>query len=169
MTAPKTLLLSHSEILRKLERMACEIAERHVHSPHLVICGLNERGKYIAQKLGEYLQPLLPQLKISHLRAGFDGQEKNGNSLYFEGEAPIEQQPILVVDDVIHSGKTALWVVQALFSKNPLSIETAFLAKREHGKYPIASDIVGISIATTLQEHVYFDNTDPQNLKVYLA
>jgi len=48
------------------------------------------------------------------------------------------------------------------------TIRTAFLAEREHRNYPIRADFVGVSIATTLQEHVFFSNENPSDLQLYL-
>jgi len=48
------------------------------------------------------------------------------------------------------------------------TIRTAFLAEREHRNYPIKADFVGVSIATTLQEHVFFNNENPGDLQLYL-
>jgi pyrimidine operon attenuation protein/uracil phosphoribosyltransferase len=58
--------------------------------------------------------------------------------------------------------------IHAIFAERPETIETAFLAKREHRNFPVKADYVGISLATTLQEHVYFDNSKSDKLKVYL-
>jgi pyrimidine operon attenuation protein / uracil phosphoribosyltransferase len=86
----------------------------------------------------------------------------------FVPEMNMADQNIIVVDDVINTGETLMHVLQNIFSKKPRTIKTAFLAKREHRNYPVKADFVGISLATTLQEHVLFDNSNPAALEVCL-
>jgi pyrimidine operon attenuation protein/uracil phosphoribosyltransferase len=75
---------------------------------------------------------------------------------------------ILIVDDVLNSGKTAFLAASACMHNQLIKLETAFLAVREHRNFPVAANYLGLSIATTLQEHVLFDNDDETNLRVYL-
>jgi pyrimidine operon attenuation protein/uracil phosphoribosyltransferase len=76
--------------------------------------------------------------------------------------------PVILIDDVIHSGGTAMQVLVDLYEHGFDTIRTAFLAEREHRNYPIRADFVGVSIATTLQEHVFFSNENPSDLQLYL-
>jgi pyrimidine operon attenuation protein/uracil phosphoribosyltransferase len=59
-------------------------------------------------------------------------------------------------------------VLVSLYDYGFKTIRTAFLAERNHRNYPISADFIGVSLATTLQEHVFFDNSDPGDLKLYL-
>jgi pyrimidine operon attenuation protein/uracil phosphoribosyltransferase len=76
--------------------------------------------------------------------------------------------PVIIIDDVIHSGGTAMQLLVDLYERGFDTIRTAFLAQREHRNYPIHANFVGVSIATTLQEHVWFNNEDPSDLQLYL-
>lgn len=161
----KTLILNHEAILTKLERMACEIAEKHTEQNELVFCGMNTRGFYIADTISQKVTSILTHLKITLVQVI---TQEDGTTV-FSPEVDFQGKSVIVVDDVINTGRTLMWVLNTIFNGNPASIETAFLAKREHRNYPVKADYVGISLATTLQEHVYFDNRQPQGLQVYLC
>lgn len=159
----KTLILDHDAILLKLERMACEICEKHTQSQSIVLCGMNSRGFFIAGQLAAHIQHILPALKVELLQVTIEG-----GAPVFSPNSSFQGKSVVVADDVINTGKTLMQVINSIFNHQPSSIETAFLAKREHKNYPVKADYYGISLATTLQEHVYFDNTLPDALQVYL-
>jgi len=164
MTTAKTKILSHTEILTKLERMACEICEKHINSGELVICGLNIRGFALSKLLGEKISAIDSQLKVVNVNAVVEK-----DAVTFIPTAEFNGTHVLVMDDVINTGSTLMLVLSEIYRQRPVSIGTVFLAKREHRNFPVKADYVGVSIATTLQEHVQFDSTDPQNLSVYLV
>jgi pyrimidine operon attenuation protein / uracil phosphoribosyltransferase len=159
----KTLILDHDAILLKLERIACEICEKHTQSQSIVICGMNSRGFFIAGQLAAHIKNILPSLQIELVQVTAEG-----GMPAFSPQTNFTGKSVVVADDVINTGKTLMQVVNSIFNQQPASIETAFLAKREHRNYPVKADYFGISLATTLQEHVYFDNSVPHALQVYL-
>lgn len=156
-------ILNHEEILIRIKRMANEIAEQYCESTEITLLGLNERGFYLAQALTKELSLILPNLAIELVNVNVIDMK-----LVYNSETNFENKSVLVIDDVINSGRTLMLVLSDLFSKGAKNIQTVFLAKREHRSYPVKADYVGISIATTLQEHVFFDNIAENDLKVYL-
>ena len=164
MTTAKTHILNHAEILNKLERMACEICEKHINSGEIVICGLNSRGFALSRLLGEKINTIDSGLTVVNINAMVDG-----DAVSFLPSSGFAGKHVLVMDDVINTGSTLMLVLSEIYRQKPVSIGTVFLAKREHRNFPVKADYVGISIATTLQEHVQFDNADPDNLSVYLV
>ena len=142
--------------------MACEIAECYAQEQELTLCGLNERGYYLAQRLAQEIGKFTPHLKINLIQV----QTLDGVS--FEPVSSFAKKHILLIDDVINSGRTLMDVMDDVYKDKPASIRTAFLAKREHRAFPVKADFVGISLATTLKEHVFFDNSNAKKLKVYL-
>jgi pyrimidine operon attenuation protein/uracil phosphoribosyltransferase len=164
MQSEKTQILNHDSILIRIERMACEICEKHSQSGNVWICGLNDRGYFLAALLCNKIGEILPELQCKLLRVN----TKNGG-VDFDGQAHFAGGHVLLVDDVINTGATVMKALLKIYEQSPASIGTAFLAKREHRYYPVKADYVGISLATTLQEHVEFNNDDPAGLKVYLV
>lgn len=163
MESKNAVILNHQEILIRLRRMANEIAEQHCDIDNLYLVGLNERGYFLASEIGTELKDILPAANIE------TGQVSVvNNKALFASATHYNGKTVIVVDDVINSGRTLMVVLSELFAMGAAHIQTVFLAKREHRNFPVKADYVGISIATTLQEHVLFDNADEANLRVYL-
>ncbi|MBL7811141.1 MAG: phosphoribosyltransferase [Bacteroidetes bacterium] len=163
MEPSKTLILDHAAIAIKLERIATEICEKHTHTEKVVFCGLNQRGYFLAGEIANRCKAILPALQVVLVQC------HAGNSVAFSPAGSFAGNHVVVVDDVINSGKTLMQVLQVIFNDGAATIETAFLAKREHRSFPVKADYVGVSLATTLQEHVHFDNSNPAGLQVYLS
>ncbi len=155
----KQIVLQDAEIRVTIQRMVLQIAENHVENANLLLIGLNERGYFLAKLIQENLSHVLPHLKVDLMALAMDS---NLESL------SINNTNILIVDDVLNSGKTAFKAAAACLNPSIIRLETAFLAVREHRNFPIDANYVGLSIATTLQDHVLFDNENPQDLRVYL-
>ncbi|MCS6896308.1 MAG: bifunctional pyr operon transcriptional regulator/uracil phosphoribosyltransferase [Bacteroidia bacterium] len=129
-------ILSPPDVERILQRMALEILERHYGYALPFIIPASPMGNQLAEKLKTYLQaegaPPLP-----------------------DSAPPSEITCLLLVDDVLHTGRTLLrQIVSALTRYPEASIETLVLIDRGHRHYPICADYVGIRLATTLQEYV---------------
>lgn len=164
MAETKTMILEHQSIITKMDRMACEICEKHTESSQLIICGLNSRGFFLASQLSGRINAILPELQTVLVQV----TTHNTDTPFYSPATDFKGKHVLVVDDVINTGATLMMVLQQVFAASPQSIETAFLAKREHRSFPVKADYVGISLATTLLEHVQFDNSNPDSLIVYL-
>ncbi len=161
----QTNILDHQQVCAILRRIAFQIAESHANSPALVVVGMNDRGQFLASLIAVELKSVLPDLIL--MQHGVNAHSDVQLSDIQRQEA--SGQPIIVIDDVINSGRSVARVVGAYFQADAKSIQTAFLAEREYRDYPISANWVGRSVATTLQDHVYFDNSNPKSLRVYLA
>ena len=64
---------------------------------------------------------------------------------------------IVVIDDVSNSGKTLLYALKPFIVSHPKKIQTLVLVDRTHNSFPVRPDYVGLSIATTLQEHIFVE------------
>ncbi len=61
---------------------------------------------------------------------------------------------VVVIDDVTNSGRTLLYALKPLLEFHPKSIQTLVMVERMHKLFPVNPDYVGLSVATTLQEHI---------------
>lgn len=148
-----------------LQRLSYEIAESLVEADELYLVALNHRGLCIANEINNDLSRILPNCNISLGNVDVAGDFK------WSGVAPSQVSsdiPVVIVDDVIHSGNTVMKVLVSLYDYGFKTVRTAFLAERHYRNFPISADFIGISLATTLQEHVYFDNSNPGDLLLYL-
>jgi pyrimidine operon attenuation protein / uracil phosphoribosyltransferase len=168
MMASRTPILDHRQIHTTVERIALEICSKHHAGSDLLIGGISERGSFLAELLFSALQKYhngkLVLFRIDFDRAGF-----NGEAIRFNPHQEFNGRHIIVVDDVLNSGKTLMHVLTPMVKEWPATLETMFLAERSFRSYPVRADYVGVSLATTLQEHVHFDCADENNLQLFLV
>lgn len=161
-------ILNHSQISHKIKRLAWQIYENNMENSEIWLAGIDERGGFLAQLINQELTKIgTLQVKQFAIQLNRETYEP-----LFLSEHNLEHligKNIVLVDDVLNSGKTIMCCLLPLLEKNIAKIEVAVLASRSHKKFPIKADYVGISMATTLQEHLLFDNSNPQDLKMVLV
>jgi len=152
----KVLILDHASILTRLRRMAYELYEHHYQEEALTLIGIDERGGFLAEQLVDLLAEISP-LSLTLIHAHVDRNEGEEGSLGIEIDAGLDDltgQAVVVVDDVLYTGSTMLNVVSILLQAHPKCMKTAVLIDRGHRLLPIAADITGLELATTINEHV---------------
>jgi pyrimidine operon attenuation protein/uracil phosphoribosyltransferase len=75
---------------------------------------------------------------------------------------------VVLVDDVQNSGRTMMYAIKYFLQFEVQSIQTCVLVDRGHNRFPVHSDFVGLSLSTTLQEHVSVEFTE-NDAEVYLG
>lgn len=164
----KTIILNHPQILQKVKRMCYEILEHNLQGNTLWLGGLNERGYYLAQLIKENLKEICSN-PTELFQIEFPEIESNDyTACISDMPKPNEGDTIILIDDVLNSGKTLANAMVPFIAMNPSKLNVVVLADRNHRRFPVYADYVGISLATTLQEHVYFDATDHNDLIVFL-
>ena len=84
---------------------------------------------------------------------------------------PIEQvagKVVIIVDDVANTGRTIYYAIKPLLDTLPKKVEVAVLVDRKHKSFPIQSDYVGLSLATTLKENIDVQIREVQEWAVFL-
>lgn len=147
----KNCILSAETIKRKLKRMALEIAEQNADEKELIIAGINGNGVVLAQKLVEELKPFISGT-ITSVTIQLNKKEPLHASL--SAGVNVNDKVVIVVDDVSNSGKTLLYGLRPFIDNIPKKIQTAVLVERSHKLFGIQPDYVGLTIGTTLQEHI---------------
>jgi len=148
-------ILSHQEIQHKIRRIAYQIYEANVDEKEIVIAGIEGGGLSFAKKIGTVLKKIteaeIVLCKVSmNKRNPLDGDVKTSIP-----PEEFKNKSVVLVDDVLNSGTTLIYGVHH-FLKTPLKqLKTAVLVNRNHKKYPVKADYKGISLSTSLQEHVH--------------
>ncbi len=147
-------ILSHLQIQHKIERIAYQIYEANVNENEIIIAGIDGGGLQFAKKIVSKLKKIT-EAKITLCKLSMDKTNplKSGVSTSLSEEKFIDKS-VVIVDDVLNSGTTLIYGVHH-FLKTPLKqLKTAVLVNRNHKKYPVKADYKGISLSTSLQEHV---------------
>lgn len=160
-------ILNHKQISHKLTRLAWQVFENNMDESVIWIAGIDHRGAYIAKRIADELAKISNQ-SIQMMHVQLDPVSLQANYSSNASMDNLKNETIVLVDDVLNTGKTMMMAMMPLLSKNVRKIQVAVLASRSHRMYPVRADFVGISMATTLQEHLNFDNSDEADLKLTL-
>ncbi|MDC6364336.1 MULTISPECIES: phosphoribosyltransferase family protein [Flavobacteriaceae] len=163
----KNLILTHDQIQHTIKRIAYQIYETNVDEKEIIIAGINGGGIDFAKKLVDILKKIT-DAQITLCKVGMDKKNplKSGVETSIPEEA-YKDKSIVLVDDVLNSGTTLIYGVHH-FLKTPIKqLKTAVLVNRNHKKYPIKADFKGISLSTSLNEHIKVEFI-PKNNSVYL-
>ena len=152
MSIEKKYILSKEIANKKLRRMALELVERNYDEPQLVLIGIRDNGIVIADKLARHLETIFNGTVVV---AALTINKKYPGEVLIEPSIDFNDKVVVLIDDVANSGRTMLYSLQPLLKTHPKKIQTAALVERTHKSYPIALDYVGLSISTTLDEHIY--------------
>lgn len=167
MTEDKVLILNEKQIQQKIQRIAHEIHENHYKESELVLIGIKDSGLVIAKRLKKLIE------KTSEINISLESIELNKKKplsepiLYSGDISALEKKAVVLIDDVLNSGRTLMYVVKHLLDHPVKSIKTVILVDRYHRAFPVRADIVGLTLSTNIKEHVYVDFSKPE--AVYLA
>ena len=162
----KLLLLDHDQISLKLDRIAWQIIERYFGEKEIILLGLVDRGTDIATKLKVRLTAS-SDLKVQLGTISLDKNDPFKQSVSIALETNLENKCVILVDDVLNTGSTLIYAVKHLLEIPLKQLKTAVLVNRNHKNYPIKADFKGISLSTSINEHIEV-NLNPKSEGVYL-
>jgi len=147
-------ILSHQQIQHKIRRIAYQIYEANTEEKKLVIAGIDGGGLNFAKKIQNVLKKITTaEIILCKVMMDKKNPLKSGVTTSIP-EEEYKNLSIVLVDDVLNSGTTLIYGVHH-FLRTPLKqLKTAVLVNRNHKKYPIKADYKGISLSTSLQEHI---------------
>ena len=157
----KAEILSEQDFQRIVTRLAHEILEKNRGSENLVIIGIRTRGAYLATRLSKKIREIegkeIPTgfLDITLYRDDFRTRLKQPAVEVTNIPFKIDEQNIVLVDDVLYTGRTIRSALDALMDfGRPALIHLAVLVDRGHREFPIRPDFVGKNIPTSIGEEV---------------
>ncbi len=152
----KNYILTREVAEKKLRRMAYEILERNEGETRLILAGIKDNGSAIARTIKRMLQEIAhANLDVKLIDISLD--KRNPGPITVSESVPFDDQVIIVVDDVAMSGKTLLYAMKPFLEAHPKKIECLVLVGRTHKAFPVHPDYIGLSLSTTLQEHIYVE------------
>lgn len=156
----QNIILNHQEIEHKIKRIAYQICESYSPSTTVVIAGISKNGFILAEKISAMLKEI-SDLEVVLCEVILDKQNPTEPIKTSIPEQDYADKGLVLVDDVLNSGTTLIYAVRHFLNVPLENFKTAVLVDRNHKKYPVKADFKGISLSTTLQEHVQvvFDAT----------
>ena len=161
MEYPEKVVLDGDDMRRTLVRIAHEIVEKNVEPEALAIVGIHRRGALLAARIKDLVDDLLAAevpagaLDISFYRDDLASRPEQPVVHASHIDFPLEDRTIVIVDDVLYTGRTARAAIEALFGYGrPARVQLAVLADRGHRELPIRPDYVGKNLPTARGERV---------------
>jgi pyrimidine operon attenuation protein/uracil phosphoribosyltransferase len=148
-----TEILNHEEILHKIKRIAYQIAESYGNEDEIVLAGIADGGYIFAQMLKSMIEQI-GSFRVTLCEVIIDKKRPLDLIKTSIAASDYSNKGVVLCDDVLNSGTTLIYGVRH-FLNVPLSqFKTAILVNRNHKKYPVKADFKGLSLSTTLQEHI---------------
>lgn len=154
MDKEKSRILTSHQIQQKLTRMAHEIYENNYKEKEIVLIGIAGQGNVVAERLAQICS------SISDVTVTLGNIKINKEKPLSEGVASsldmkhLHNKSVILVDDVLNSGKTMIYAVKHLLNSDLKNLATAVLVERFHRKFPVRADFVGLTLSTNMKEHV---------------
>ncbi|MFB9864544.1 phosphoribosyltransferase [Rufibacter immobilis] len=147
-------ILDHHQILQKIKRMAFEIFENNFEENKMVLAGIHENGYLLAQLLQQELKQI-SAIEVKLLKVTLHKTDPLAHDFLIEPALDtLADTTVVLVDDVLNTGKTLAYTLRSFLEKECKKLEIATLINRHHTLYPISSTYTGYSLATTLREHI---------------
>lgn len=149
----QNIILHQSEILHKVKRISYQIYETFVDETEVVIAGISGNGYILAEKIANQLNEI-SDLNVTLCEVFIDKQNPQNEIKTSIPKEAYQNKGLILVDDVLNSGTTLIYGVKHFLDVATTKFKTAVLVDRNHKKYPVKADFKGISLSTSLHEHV---------------
>ncbi len=166
MITTENMILNKQQIQHKISRIAYEIYENNYLEKKLYVAGI-PTGYNLAKLLVKELKKISP-FDITLLKIEFPQKKPSAESIQVDCDPKeLKGKVLILVDDVLHTGRTFLHSLRPFMDVEVKKIETAVLINRSHKLFPISSDYVGYELSTTLNDHIEVV-LEPGKFGVYL-
>lgn len=165
----KTLILTSKQIDQKINRIAYEIYENNNGEKEIIIAGIASNGYLLAKRIGDVLGKI-SDIRIKLIEIVIDKENPLAADIKISlTDKEMKNKVIVLVDDVLNSGKTLIFGAKPFLSSSVKRLTTVVMVDRGHNRYPIKADFVGLSLSTTLQEHITVEINKKGKEAVYLS
>lgn len=165
MPKERVLILDKERIQWKLQRMAYQVWEHNSSEDAVTLIGIEGSGLAVANNLAARLQQISP-LKVEVIPVKLNKKKPLSKEINIAQD--LTGKSIVLVDDVANSGKTLLYALRPVMDYETKKILIAVLVERKHKSFPVSPDIVGHSVATTIQEHIEVETEQDEITAAYL-
>ena len=168
MPQSKTLILNARQIQQRIDRISYQLYENHYQEKEIVIAGIAENGYIFAERIAEKIREI-SKIKIKLAKITMNKKDPLAGKVKISiPEKEVKNKVVVVVDDVLESGRTMMFGLDP-FLKFPLKrLATVVLIDRDHRSFPVKADFVGVTLTTTMQEHISVEFNGKKSDAVYL-
>ena len=149
-----TRILESDQIERKLQRIARQIIEEFHTEEVLHLITIAGNGEPVGKRIGEIIAAIGGLQVQSSVLTLNKTKPLVGNIVLSVPSESLAGQSVIVLDDVLNSGKTLMYAVHHILSAGPKRVATAVLIDRIHRSFPVRADFCGLTLSTNLKEHI---------------
>jgi pyrimidine operon attenuation protein / uracil phosphoribosyltransferase len=148
-------LLNDRQIGQKITRLAIEIVEQNWETSKIVLAGINSNGFFFAGLILKEIKNYDPNFQIDLVNVSLNPANPLSEPITCDQPAAtFNGQNVILVDDVANTGRTIFYAFSTFIQALPRKVQICVLIDRKHKTFPVHVDYVGLSLATTLQEHI---------------
>lgn len=159
-------IMDANDIHKTVERIAYQIYETHFEDSQLILAGITQNGVILAKRIREELEKI-SDIDVIFMEIKVDKKNPINPIVLSKKLEVCENNSVVVVDDVLNTGSTLIYAVTYFLSIKLKKLQTAVLVNRNHKNFPIKGDFKGISLSTSIKEHI--DVAFGNNEGVYLS
>ena len=163
----KNKILDYQLIKKKIIRISLQIIEANSTDDEIIIAGIENNGFIIAQKICDELKKI-SEKKIHLCSIKIDKKNPRKEITVSLVDEEYKNKSVIIVDDVLNSGATLMYAAKYFLDTKLKKLKTAVLVDRNHKKYPIKADYKGLSLSTSIQNHVEV-SIDDNEINAYLV
>lgn len=154
MVADKNLILDAAQVKQKIRRMAFEIYENNFKEKSLVIAGIDGQGYVLAKQLAKEVEAIAG-IEVNLVKVSLDKLTPQQGEVTLDCDIKtVKKKCIIMVDDVLNTGRTLAYGLKPFLDTEVKKIETAVLVNRSHTLFPIYPQYTGYELSTTIKDHV---------------
>jgi pyrimidine operon attenuation protein / uracil phosphoribosyltransferase len=154
MSSAKSLALEDHQVHQKIRRMAYEIYENNFPEEKIVLAGIDGQGFALAELLQRVISEISP-LKVKIIRVTVDKDSPLSSEILLDVKMDeLKKRTVILVDDVLNTGKTLAYAMKPFLSVELKKLEVAVLVNRSHPLFPVQPTYTGYELSTTLSDQV---------------
>jgi pyrimidine operon attenuation protein/uracil phosphoribosyltransferase len=153
MIAENNIILDNTQINQKVKRIAYQIYESNSSEKEVIIAGIVGNGFTFSKKIASVLEEI-STITVTLCEVIIDKKKPLQPITTSISVNDYKNKPLVLVDDVLNSGTTLIYGIKHFLEVPLKRFKTAVLVNRNHKKYPVKADFKGISLSTSIKEHV---------------
>ena len=153
MIAENNIILDNTQINQKIKRIAYQIYESNSSEKEVIIAGIVGNGFIFSKKIAKVLEEI-STITVTLCEVIIDKKNPLQPITTSISINNYKNKSLVLVDDVLNSGTTLIYGIKHFLEVPLKRFKTAVLVNRNHKKYPVKADFKGISLSTSIKEHV---------------